>query len=443
MSCNHGLQAVFKDSLDYIWPEGTVEQEYHSFVLQMEKAKRARQNYLYPNQFEQDQILQIAEERYLSTQFSIPQDFASYKHYLRVLDRLQSSSSPGLPYCRNYSTIGELMGGVDKFSWTEDRKRQIWEDVKAVIRERIDPIFSVFIKDEAHKPAKAAEGRWRLIFSAPLVHQIIGHMLLAEHHDRELEHTFEHPSAYGMVLFHGNWMKFRRVQQVQCMSNSYDRKAWDLQSPGWVYALRKRLRERLCLNPSRLWLQLLDWYYQTSYFSSKIMLSDGQIYVQQIDGVMKSGLVSTISDNSCAQFFEHVLASIRLSKEKRIPLTVNPIFAVGDDTIQPQEEYESDYLRLLEQSGCVIKEGHCSLEAPEFVGFTFPQRGPVPCYLAKHMSNVMFQQDDMLEDHLGSMLACYINSEHKLFWRDLADALGLRTKSLEYYRILMNVPVDI
>lgn len=410
----HGLQAAFKDSLDYVWPKGTIDQEYHSLGLQMEKAKVARQNYLYPTQLEEDQILQIAEKEYCSTQFSIPEDFGTYRHYLRVLDRLQSSSSPGLPYCRTYSTIGELMGGEDKLLWSASRKKHIWQDVKTVIREQIEPVFSVFIKDEAHKPAKAAEGRWRLIFAAPLAHQIIGHMLFSEHHDQEIDNTFDHPSAYGMTLYHGNWMKFRRIQQHQCMSNSYDRKAWDLQSPGWVYALRKRLRKRLCRNPSKLWLRLLDWYYQTSYFTSKIMLSDGQTYVQLIDGIMKSGLVSTISDNSCAQFFEHVLASIRLAKEKEISLFVNPIFAVGDDTLQPQEDFEDDYIRLLQQAGCVIKEGHKSLEEPEFVGFTFPKRGPVPCYLAKHMSNVInySRQDVIREWCAGGSSSCIISRRH-------------------------------
>jgi len=436
----HNLTKDFEASTDYVWPTGTTEQEYHSMSLQMSRAKEARENYLPPNDLEWEQLLNHAENAYFSTQFQIPQDFGSYDHFLRVLDNLDATSSPGLPYCRTYPTIGALFGSPDKLQWNPDVKKKVWMDVKTTFRDEIDPIFAVFIKEEAHKPAKALEGRWRLIFASSLVHQIIGHMVLDTHHAKEIATTYDHPSLYGMIIQHGGWKQFKRLQTALGLSHSYDRKAWDLQSPGWVYKMRKELRKRLCLNPNPLWVKLLDWYYHTSYISSKIMFSDGQTYRQVIDGVMKSGLVSTISDNSCAQFLEHALASMRLSSRKSIPLHIKPIFCVGDDTLQPPEEFQEEYLELLQQAGCVIKEAHVSLKAPEFVGFRFYDTGPVPSYFSKHLTNVAHQREENLPEHLEAMLLAYINSKYRRFWIDVADAFGVRTRSEDYYRTVMNFP---
>jgi len=407
-------------------------------MVQSRKAQQVRSWYVPPTEEELRVVTHVAEDAYSSCRWRIPDDFMEKSHFLRVLDSLDGTSSPGLPYCRSYSTINAYFGSDDKMFWSAQRKEELWARMLNAIMTLEVMIMAVFVKSEVHKPAKVLAKRWRLIFTAPLHFLVLGQMLFKDLHDREVSQTYRHPSMYGMRVFRGGWMAFKASQKAMGFSESYDRKAWDFQTPRWVFEASLELRKRLCENMNARWEALATWYYEVAYYKTDILLSNGMMFSQEVEAMMKSGLNMTISDNSRAQYLEHSLARLRWCRSKGLPFTVPPLMAVGDDTLQAPEP--RGYLTELQKAGCQIKQGHSSLEEPEFVGMYFPDSGPRPAYVVKHMATIVYQKDELLPETLDSYLTLYSKTSLFQFWREVAYSLGHVPKSLAYYSEIVDCP---
>jgi len=420
------------------YPSDPYENDVTSLELQMSTSVRNRKNYLCPSDFEKDVVLAIAEEKYKHVRWHLRSDFFSYQHYLDAIYNLEGTSSPGYPLCISYATNNAYFGGVEKICWSQEKILEMWDTVNRMVNENTNPYFRVFVKNEPHKPEKAAEGRWRLIFAAPLAFQIIGHMLFDTQKDLELQRWQTIPSAYGLTLYHGGWKELRRLLIQKGFDGAVDKSAWDLNSPYWVYELKLRLRDALILNKDSkhydYWKQLASWYYSCSYEKSKIVLTNGLFFQQTIPGIMKSGLPMTIDDNSSAQFFLHALACFRLGR------SVTDLWAVGDDTIQSYQDLDAAYLRELTLAGCVVKE-HLYCPDPEFVGFTFHDYGYLPNYLSKHFAAFMHQKAEFREETLMSYLVLYVHHPTLYtVWERVACSFGYHVYSKMYYRMIADMP---
>lgn len=304
--------------------------------------------------------------------------------------------------------------------------------VQDVFEGSYDHHFKVFIKMEAHTKKKAQAGRWRLIMASSLPVQVAWHMAIGHLENSLLENSARHPSAYGQIYSGGGWRQFLHRVRVKRLNWCIDKSAWDWNSPGWVYQVCRELRKRLTINSNDEWEKVLDRLYEDAYEKSKVVLVNGDVYQQTTSGLMKSGLVPTISDNSFAQVALHRAAELFLK------LDFTNIEATGDDTIQEEQKDPAAYLDVLQRLGCVVKEAETGIH---FMGFSITSSGIEPMYVGKHVANLKYQVDEYLHQTLEAYCCMYIHDPEMLkFWRRVAMELEIPLASTAYFRYLMDNP---
>lgn len=350
-------------------------------------------------------------------------------HFDLILPRLDRQSSPGWPLCREATTIGSWLFGEKPFP-DPVKADLLWEQVQMVFRGEYQHLFKMFVKAEPHKIKKAQEGRWRLIMASSLPVQIAWHMTVEHLEEKTLEMTGTHPSTYGTTFVAGGWKRFLGRVRNFGLDLCIDKSAWDWNAPYWVFDVCRRLRERLTPNATPEWKQMLALLYDDAYVNSKIILPTGEVVLQQSPGLMKSGLVVTISDNSLAQVALHLLAC------KRLGMPPTRLLATGDDTIQKTMPEISKYIKTLEECGCVVKEYEHGVS---FMGFHITDEGLEPMYKGKHLVNLSYQKDDYVCDTLDAYLRMYAHDEEMFaFWKRVSRELGYRLQSREFYLYFLN-----
>lgn len=311
------------------------------------------------------------------------------------------------------------------------RLELLWKDVQDVLDQKFDHLYRIFIKMEPHTNKKVQEGRWRMIIQSSLCYQIAWRMTVGHLEDSFMDTMGSHPSAYGEIWFGGGWKRFLQRAARLKLNFCLDKSAWDWNSPGYVYEDVKELRVRLTLNPNEKWKRVLDHLYADAYEHSKVAVGNN-IYRQTEPGLMKSGLLVTISDNSMAQVLLDRLVSVRLG------LPFMAIYATGDDTIQRKPQNVEEYIRTIQSFGCVVKE---QVNGVEFMGTTFESGYPTPLYGGKHFKNIVNVQDEDLEGVLDSYMRIYAHDpEYAAFWRSLAVELGVKIRSDRYYKWFYDSP---
>lgn len=237
---------------------------------------------------------------------------------------------------------------------------------------------------------------------------------------------------HSLNYFGGGWTRFRAYTSNHRLDWCADKSGWDWNSPGWVYDVCKKLRKRLTINSSPEWEEVLDRLYFDAYECSKVILPDGTVLEQLSAGLMKSGLVATISDNGIAQIALHKYAEMKTSAPR------TRILATGDDTIQQTPRCVEDYVRALQQGGCVVKEFH---RGSDFMGFELTEGGVYPKYFAKHIKTLIIQKDQFLAETLEGYLRIYVFDERYFrFFEQLALNLGYSMPSRQYFLYHANNP---
>lgn len=404
----------------------------------MEASKEIRKTYVQPNRSEYSYVLNAMEDIYAPLRVSEGEDHFTYAHFMRVLRMLDKTSSPGYPWMLDGSTIALYLGGTYEWEWWPERVEKLWWWVRSSIEcgfnEEIT-FFRVFTKQEAHKRSKVESGRWRLIFAAPLHFQVVGQMLYSDLNDLECSMWGELPSVHGFYPVHGNWKWKKRKWDSEGYNTSMDKSGWDINAPGWVFEVSSDLRERLQEGASETWLRLHRQMSAIAYSRSRLVFGDGSAFIQTTDGIMKSGLVNTISDNSRAQVALHILACKRAGRDYE-PLPE----ACGDDTLSP--DFDDDYLEKVQQGGCLVKE--CSMQVDQkFVGTIFRHTGPVPEKVEKHLATYQFMREEVVAEALDSYCHIYAHSEYLSLWRRLLMRRDVsRLRSVAYYRSVYDEPPE-
>lgn len=377
-----------------------------------------------------ERTLFVLEQALGKARWTLPDDFDTFEHFQRCLRKLDHTSSPGLPYCYEYPTIGQWLG-FDGVSYNPERVKRLWEDVQLCFKGEWMTILRAFVKKEPHKISKKNSKRWRLILASPLCVQMMWHMLFSMQNDVMVDNAFSLPTQFGMSTLHGQW-KLYLEQWKRCgYKYGLDKTAWDWHMPFWMFEWILQLRFRLG-NGRRMneWMTYARRAYADMYNNPLIMLSNGKLYRQLFPGVQKSGVVNTISDNSMAQLILHVCVCI--AKGWRIfPLPK----AVGDDTLQT-EESTSD-LQIYRRFGALVKS---ATEGLEFVGHFFRDSGPEPVYVLKHFKQLLGQPRENWPAFFDSMNLLYTHSPLRSVWRNLAYDLRIPIRSEYYYRYLYDYP---
>lgn len=372
-----------------------------------------------------NRVLYFAEKAYSGVRWKLDNDFDKFANFERCLYRLDFTSSPGYPYCMQSSSIREWLK-YDGISFDKDRVEELWRHTQLVLEGKYLMFLRCFVKLEPHNLKKRDSKRWRLILMSPLCVQMAWHMMFAPSNDLEIKHAEEIPSQQGIVLPHGGWKRFRQIWISRNYDVGLDKTAWDWHVSRWLLDWCLELRYRLG-NGTRLeqWLVYARRLYSDMFDNPYILLSDGRVFQQDVPGIMKSGVVNTISDNSRMQVFVHILVCLT-NGYNVYPLPV----CVGDDTLQ--QSSQTGDLHAYAEYGALIKQVSQGLE---FVGHDFNSpSGPKPLYVVKHFKGLLGQPKENYAAYLDAICLLYVH-DPKYFWvwRNIAFTLDIPVRSRSMY----------
>lgn len=350
----------------------------------------------------------------------------SYENFRKELFQIDGSSSPGWPYMQVATTNAQWLGADGLGNYDEQRVALLWHDVTRVLSGTFEHRFRAFVKDEPHKKNKILAGKWRLIFASALPVQMVWRMAFSHQNKWLNANPYTTPSAHGLVFPFGGWRRFKAHLDSKGLVWSRDISAWDVNAPGWVMELVKRLR--ISWGGPSSWIRVVNMLYEDAFSNARLQFSNGIVLQQVFKGFQKSGLYNTISDNSLGMFLGHVVSSYRAQ------LPVGAMWATGDDVLQ--SHISDAYLDRLGELGFKVKE---YVKAPVFMGtdFTGP---PVPVYFEKHVVNFCTTTADKA-DVLESYLRLYAYSELSEFWEQVGIELGLKVRSRTYCQFWYGSPL--
>lgn len=356
-----------------------------------------------------------------------PSNWNTFERFVELLDDLDMKSSPGYPYMRQATTNGDWLQVSGIRQYDPIKVATLWYDVQNIINGQFEHVFRVFIKDEPHKLQKVLEKRWRLIIAASLPMQMVWRMLFKHQNDHLNKSCWNTPSVHGMVFCYGGWRRFKSMAQALKLRYSSDVSGWDINAPGWVFDCVKELRKRW--GGPQDWKNCVDLVYKDAFEEPLLYFSNGLIVRQQFAGFMKSGLYNTISDNSLGGGFVHSVASLRSC------LPPGNWVVTGDDMLR--QYMSEDYIDELLPLGVKLKEYSARLD---FMGMNFDQQ-PLPAYFAKHVVKLATSKEHIPEIlDAYARLYCY-SPTHDLFWRTIADHLGVSLHSTSYYQFWFGSPL--
>lgn len=367
-----------------------------------------------------DEIVEAYLKNYLLDQFrscswSIPKDFLSIDHFRRVVMSLDWTSSPGHPYLYSYPTnrdFFKVVNGVPE----EARLQAVFSLVKQRISDESRDYIRLFIKAEPHKRSKIKEHRYRLISSVSVVDQLVDLLLFQPLNETMINNWPIIPPKVGWTPLLYGWSIIPRDGVV-----TSDKGGWDWTVKMWLVELVLWLRLELCKTQGAtrdLWTHLARWRYRALFVEPDFVLSSGLVLRQKNPGVMKSGCVNTIADNSIMQVILH--ARICLEMGVDIP----DILCMGDDTLQERSDWSADTFREYQN----LARRYCKLKVmqpkAEFCGFEFHGARVEPCYNGKHAFQVLHASENIAEDLARSYALLYHRSEQRDKWRHFVSFLG-------------------
>lgn len=347
------------------------------------------------------------ERLFRDCRWKIPDDFMQRTHYERVVcERLDWTSSPGYPYMRRAPTNSDLFEVVDGVP-SESALEFMWNVVQQQLADRTADPIRLFVKPEPHKLKKLEQGRYRLISSVSVVDQIIDHMLFATMNSAMVENHVFIPPKVGWAPVRGGW---RLIPGQKWMA--LDKSAWDWTVQPWFCEMTLELRSRLCVNLTDEWLDLATWRYKQLFVSPMLITSGGYLLRQRNPGVMKSGCVNTITDNSIMQVLLHLRVCLEIDEDP------GPLYTMGDDTLQKPV---SDVTAYIDQTSMysLVKE---VTMANEFAGNRFIGNRVEPLYKGKHAYTLLHLNPEIL----GSLAQSYTLLYHRSSYRDLMEKVFLQ-----------------
>lgn len=344
----------------------------------------------------------------LGVEWELPADFLTFSHFLRVLGDVDFSSSPGYPYRLRAPSNSVFFKRRDDGVIPSDRLLEVWDLVELQIRERVsDPIY-LFVKQEPHKKAK--KGRKRLISSVSIIDQIIDQMLFSGFNQWLIDDAATGPVKAGWNIMAGGW------KTLPVSGWSLDKKAWDWTVKPWALQMCLEFRRSTLKSGPHdaLWYSLASWRYWELFYNARFALPDGSIHKQLKPGIMKSGCVNTIADNSLMQLILH----FRVCAE----LEVEPgwIWALGDDTRQQTPRDKRSYLDRLNQYALVKQD----TELCEFAGYRYTGGNIEPLYRGKHAFNMLYCDPTIQADIARSYSLLYHRSKQSAAINSILAYLG-------------------
>lgn len=402
-----------KVSGEYGWPKFGHNAELISLVHHCKLREGIREDG--PGEPHATNIINCMKQLYAVASWRIPEDFLTYSHFRRmVCTKVDWTSSPGYPYLLRATNNRQFFRLGDDNVIDENRLQEIWQIVQSRISGASPDPIRLFVKPEPHTGKKIREERYRLISSVSIIDQLIDHMLFSEFNDKLIENHYQIPSKPGWSPLMGGWRAMPEEKWVATDASSWD---WTVQP--WILEALLRFRSEMCENLSEQWVQLATRRYVELFGNPVFVTSGGLLLKQSKPGVMKSGCVNTISDNSLAQ----VLLHVRICNQLEIP--IEAIFSMGDDRLQKPLQRQDEYMSTLSQF-CRLKS---VVYKTEFAGFLFEGRRVTPVHRGKHAYNLLHMKPEVVCQMADSYLLNYHRSNYRNWFEQLFTLMGVEYSS--------------
>lgn len=430
------FQAYLNNLNNYVWPPTDATAEFESLCVHASTYYKDSHDAVKPPPEQRKLVIAAMIERFSCVRSSQPPEWCGYDNFCRVVRDLDFSSSPGYPYLRTAPTIREWLG-FNGVTFNQERLDILWAEVKEILhdareeKEDFEVLWRCFIKQEPHKKSKAENKRWRLIMCAPLALQVVWQMVTSKMNNKIIERAYDLPTQQGMVLPFGGWKLFYQQWKSKRLSCSMDMSAWDWTYPSWLFDDVREFRHQMT-DADELWHKTLDYLYANAFGRCKVILSDGRIFQQLYPGIMKSGVVSTISDNGIGGYALHCHVAIDMDVKD-----METAVFVGDDKLASEEFMNSK--EAIEKYGVRLKTITPTIE---FVGNEWSESGIRPMYIGKHVFNLLHSSEDNVVDMLDSYLRLHSHSDFRLFLRWIIKRMGWQDSFYSdwYYRFWMDSP---
>lgn len=379
-----------------------------------------------PTDSELNRILSSVEDLLLPMRADFPTGPPVFDLYrLLVRQRVNFSTSPGLPYSQFYPTNADFFGW-NGFSFgprlleTYADFIERWETLAHL------PVMSpihLFVKREPLKASKIGNKAYRLISSVGILDNLVAAWLYGKHQDAATSHVEGLPIKVGYSPVFGGYRSVLSAFPHGAMEA--DKSSWDWTMQGWVWHALGELLERLSDAPAPP-----QHKNHLAAMSKSLFQFDGVIYKQRFEGVMKSGYFLTLLYNSMAQLLLHHLASLRLST------TPGRLFSLGDDTLQEIVVAPEEYVSTIQKCGCIVKmvEIRESSEPYGFGGFWLSKNLVVPMYSSKHAFTLLFLSEENAEQTLAAYMEMYVDTPQFFLFRTLHSLYSATHHSRTFHR---------
>lgn len=331
----------------YVGPQVSAEDEIASAMFHVDRINLTPE----PKEFK-EKVLQQAETMYAHARWEQVEDWRSDKRVKEIISKLNMKSGPGYPYCHEASTNESYLKkmGVDSVvRLVQDRLDRLAAGEKAA-----DPV-RIFIKREPHDVGKAANKRWRMIWNVSLIDQIIDSLLWQAEIDVEILRHKKIPSKPGWTPLKGgmNYL-FEDMYRVGAKYGTADKSSWDFTVPGWMLWWDMECRFRLCNNykPDAEWVNVAKTRFHALY-GGEIIFSNGWIYQQTHECILRSGSKVTISTNSRCQVLLKLLCFADIGKE--FDEEDDRLNTMGDDSIERLSISSDLYANTIRKFGFIVK----------------------------------------------------------------------------------------
>lgn len=441
-------ETPFKEKLEpevvnaYRYPPVGAQHEKESFNIQSDKF-----NTVEPMSEElRSKVLDRAEHFYKYSKWSIPEDFLSDEHIVRVLVgvmRKNPKKNPGAILTRlgmstNLDVLARL--GIDG----------ILDMVRARLTELLtsedtryaaDPV-RIFQKLEGHKMEKVLQRRWRLIWGVSLIDQIVDRLLYEPVVEVSLAACEKQSAKPGISFKHGGVDRMVRLHEDVGPKNwtSFDASSFDFTVSGDQLDVVRELNSRLCLTEGPLrekWEDLSKRREEALKYGT-FVFSDGTMCRQVQPGIQKSGRFTTI-DANCKVV---VTNRIRYDIAKKLPSNPLGTVAMGDDAV----EYDvgADYQQFIAENcgnrltrecepGPFASQSFCSMNfkrLPTGLYVSVPQNWAKNTWCLANMEG----NGDSYEEALSSLVIEYrFHEKWGVLYEELKRVAPTRARSKEYY----------
>lgn len=350
------------------------------------------------------------EMAYDKARWRVPDDWCSDQSILAKIYSVKPEGSPGPVLSRWGSTNADVIKALGADALLQLVKHRIQTGDFQHLR--------VFIKQEPTKIKKLMEGRSRLIWSFDLVDQVCYALIFDPSLGAEIANYDLIPSQMGLSFSYGAWDRFIR----RCLSDGddwmeMDKTAWDWSVPDWLFEDAATMRRNLCINAHedsenvKSFWRIYGLLYRHQSLV-KVQFSDGVMVEQVSRGIQKSGSKTTISDNSRWQRYLRTLYQY-----ERDPRGVkDPVYSMGDDTLEKKPENPEEYIKCLEKWGFFPKPeeiAYGTADKLNFCSHTSVKHGgqyvPVPTNWDKQLWNLQYKEFKSEEAYVQALQSMMID----------------------------------